>query len=110
LWFTAQGAMAVARLDAHTRQVEWIMGTGQSWTHMLVLAPDRQRLYATNVMAGTVSILELQPAPTPLLAQRPGPSFNPVPVWVHTVVPTERGAEGVDLSPDGKELWTVSSA
>ncbi len=96
LWFTAQGAMALARLDVATRQVEWIIGTGQSWTHMLVLAPNRERIYATNVLAGTLSIFELQPAPTP--------------IWVHTIVPTERGSEGVDLSPDGQELWTASSA
>jgi YVTN family beta-propeller protein len=102
--------MALARLDPATRQVEWIMGTGQSWTHMLVLAPNGERIYATNVMAGTVSIFELQPGPMPPLAQRPSPEFHPPPVWVHTVVPTERGSEGVDLSPDGQELWTASSA
>jgi YVTN family beta-propeller protein len=115
LWFTAQGAMAIARLDLPSRQVDWIMGTGQTWTHMLVLTPDLKHIYTTNVMSGSVSIFDLQPAPPPPFAPRPGaqtPNANPPPaplVWVHTLVPTERGAEGVDLSPDGKEIWTASS-
>lgn len=28
--------------------------------------------------------------------------------WVHTVVPTGPGTEGFDVSPDGRELWTVA--
>ncbi len=115
LWFTAQGAMAIARLDLASRQVDWIMGTGQSWTHMLVLTPDLKHIYTTNVMSGSVSVFDLQPAPASPYAPRPGaqtPGGNLPPpslVWVHTLVPTERGAEGVDLSPDGKEVWTASS-
>jgi len=114
LWFTAQGAMAIARLDLVSRRVDWVMGTGQSWTHMLVLTPDLKRIYATNVMSGSVSIFELEPAPMPPFAprsgaRRPAPNFRPPLVWVHTLVPTERGTEGVDLSPDGKEVWTASS-
>ena len=116
LWFTAQGAMAVARLDLVSGQVDWIMGTGQDWTHMLVLTSDLQHLYATNVRSGSVSILELQPAPlTPPPPAAPRANTQPPPrssslVWNHTLVPTERGTEGVDLSPDGKELWTASAA
>lgn len=116
LWFTAQGAMAIARLDLASRQVDWIMGTGQSWTHMLVVTPDLQHIYASNVMSGSVSVFDLQPAP-PLGPPPPGsgpqpgaaPAMLRPPVWVQTVVPTERGIEGIDLSPDGKEIWTASS-
>ncbi len=116
LWFTAQGAMAVARLDLASRQVDWIMGTGQDWTHMLVLTSDLRHLYATNVRSGSVSILELDPAslppppPAAPQASTPPPARSSSLVWGHTLVPTERGTEGVDLSPDGKELWMASSA
>jgi len=111
LWFTAQGAMAIARLDMASRQVDWIMGTGQSWTHMLVLTPDLKHIYTSNVRAGSVSLFDLQPAPVPPApAGAPRPPLGPPPQeWVHTVVPTERGTEGVDLSPDGREIWTASS-
>jgi YVTN family beta-propeller protein len=113
LWFTAQGAMAIARLDMESRQVDWIMGTGQTWTHMLVLTPDLQHIYTSNVRAGSVSLFDLQPAPIPPAfpsAPRPQAPGPPPQEWVHTVVPTERGTEGVDLSPDGQEIWTASSA
>jgi YVTN family beta-propeller protein len=111
LWFTAQGAMAIARLDMASRQVDWIMGTGQTWTHMLVVTPDLRHIYTSNVRAGSVSLFDLQPAPLPPApAGAPRPRTGPPPQeWVHTVVPTERGTEGVDLSPDGKEIWTASS-
>ena len=88
------------------------MGTGQSWTHMIVLTPDLKHLYTSNVRAGSVSLFDLQAAPLPPApagASRP-PAGPPPQEWVHTVVPTERGTEGVDLSPDGKEIWTASSA
>ena len=29
--------------------------------------------------------------------------------WIQTIVPTARGSEGFDVSPDGSELWTASS-
>jgi YVTN family beta-propeller protein len=110
LWFTAQGAMAIARLDMASRQVDWILGTGQAWTHMIVVTPDLKHIYTSNVRAGSVSLFDLQPAPLPPGAPRPLTSGAPPQEWVHTVVPTERGTEGVDLSPDGKEVWTASSA
>ncbi len=119
LWFTAQGAMAIARLDLASRQIDWIMGTGQSWTHMLVVTPDLQHIYTSNVMSGSVSLFDLQPAPAfpgpppPAAGRQGAPPPNAIPrppVWAQTVVPTERGTEGVDLSPDGKEIWTASSA
>ncbi len=114
LWLTAQGAMAIARLDLASRQTDWIMGTGQSWTHMLVLTPDLRHIYTTNVMSGTVSAFDLSPAPASPFGPGPGPRPANVSrpaslVWVHTLVPTERGTEGLDLSPDGKELWTAAS-
>ena len=29
--------------------------------------------------------------------------------WIHTVIPTAKGSEGFDVSPDGNELWTASA-
>ncbi len=58
VWFTAEGAKAVARFDPTTSSVDWIMGTGQNRTHMLYVTPDEKQIYTTNVSSGTVSILE----------------------------------------------------
>ena len=114
IWFTAQGAMALARLDSATRQIDWIMGTGQIWTHMLVVTPDLHHIYATNVRSGSVTLLDLQPAPPPPgMAPPPGapppPAAGSSTLWVPTLVPTEKGTEGFDLSPDGHEIWAAAS-
>jgi DNA-binding beta-propeller fold protein YncE len=108
LWFTAQGSMAIARFDLASRQVDWIMGTGQNRTHMLLLTPDLSHIYATNVEAGSLSIFDLQPGPA--LARTAVPEGNASPgVWIHTVVSTEPSSEGMGLSPDGKEVWTAAA-
>jgi YVTN family beta-propeller protein len=33
----------------------------------------------------------------------------PVVNWVQTVIPVGRGAEGFDISPDGKEIWAANA-
>lgn len=105
LWFTAEAAKAVGRYDPATRQVDWVLGTGQDRTHMLVVSPDGTRVVTTNVSAGTVSILEAGTA----RARGPGPGGPPRLEWAATVVPVGRGAEGVDVSPDGREAWVANA-
>src|ERR1700722_12215807 len=58
VWFTAEGAKAVATYDPVSAKVDWIMGTGQNRTHMLYVTPDEKQIYTTNVSSATVSILE----------------------------------------------------
>ena len=125
-WFTAEGSKSVGRYDPQTAKLDWSMGTGQDRTHMLYVTPDGKNIYTTNVNAGTVSILvnsimapQMPPGGNPPSgAQAPpvGPGGNPPPgggqqrtEWVQTVVPVSKGCEGFDVSPDGKELWTVSA-
>lgn len=109
LWFTAQGSKAIGWLDPQTGRVEWTMGTGQDTTHMIHVAPDGQHVYATNVGSGTVSVLEqklVMPAMPPTGVMPP--AAKPRMDWVQTLVPVGQGAEGFDVSPDGRELWTVT--
>lgn len=123
LWFTAEGSKAVARYDPETQTIEWCMGTGQDRTHMIYVTNDSKKIYTTNVASGTVSILVdtlMQPGPPPPLMQppiskKPGESRSMPPGgiprenWEQTIIPTATGAEGFDVSPDGKKLWTASS-
>jgi YVTN family beta-propeller protein len=109
VWFTAQGAMAVARFDPAAGKVDWIMGTGQDRTHMIYVAPEQKQIYATNVEAGTVSIFEYVLLPPPHGPNgKAFPGAKPRWDWVHTVVSTAKGDEGFDVLPDGRELWTTS--
>src|ERR1700719_787608 len=63
VWFTAEGAKAVATYDPVSAKVDWIMGTGQNRTHMLYVTPDGKQIYTTNVSSATVTILEKVPLP-----------------------------------------------
>ncbi|WP_317922152.1 hypothetical protein [Cupriavidus sp. TA19] len=111
LWFTAQGSKAVARLNPEAGKIEWIMGTGQDTTHMIHVSTDGKHVYATNVGSGTVSILDNQMVPPAMPPTGVMPAgAQPRMDWVQTLVPVGQGAEGFDVSPDGRELWTVTPA
>lgn len=105
-WFTAEGSKAIGRYDPATNKLDWSMGTGQDRTHMLYVAPGGKKIYTTNVSSGTVSIL----AETQIQPGRVGPpGAKPREDWIQTIIPTARGSEGFDVSPDGAELWTAAS-
>lgn len=109
LWFTAQGAKAVARYDPETRRVDWTIGTGQDVTHMIHVSQDARRISTTNVDSGTVSLLEFQELPQRIPPSGVVPAVaRPRMEWVQTLVPSEKGAEGFDVSPDGRELWAAT--
>jgi DNA-binding beta-propeller fold protein YncE len=106
VWFTAEGSKAVGRYDPATGKLDWCMGTGQDRTHMIFVTADEKKVYTTNVSSGTVSIL----ADTLIQPGRMGPpGAKPREDWTQTIIPTARGSEGFDVSPDGKELWTAAS-
>lgn len=108
LWFTAQGSKAVGRYNVKENFLEWSMGTGQNTTHLLHVTLDTEHFYTTNIDSGTVSIFDhvlLQPTvpPTGVLPPNAKPRWD----WVQSLIPVGKGAEGFDVSSDGKELWTV---
>lgn len=108
LWFTAQGSKAVAVYDINKNQTEQIFGTGQDFTHLLYVTPDGNRFYTTNVESGTVSIYEKKEIPPymPPTGVLP-PNAKSRLEWRQTLVDVGFGAEGFDISKDGKELWTA---
>jgi YVTN family beta-propeller protein len=106
VWFSAEGSKSVGRYDPSTGKVDWSMGTGQDRTHMIYVTNDAKRIYTTNVSSGTVSILVDTLIPPP--ANAPS-GARPREDWTQTVIPTARGSEGFDVSPDGRELWTASA-
>ncbi len=88
IYFTSEIARAIASYDPASQKVDWILGTGQDRTHMIYISGNG-RMYTTNIRSATVTIID--------------PNFD------ETVVPVGKGAEGFDLSPDGKELWTANA-
>ncbi|HEX4773559.1 MAG TPA: YncE family protein [Bryobacteraceae bacterium] len=121
-WFTAEGAKAIASYDPASHAVDWILGTGQNRTHMIIVSEDMKQIFTTNVSSGTVSIIEktMQTGFGPPPPGGPGAGGPPPPPrrgswgppggdWNETVVPVGRGAEGFDISPDAKELWAANA-
>ena len=94
LYFTAELNKLVGRYDPASNQVDWLMGTGQNTTHMVIVMPDLSRMFTANISSNSISIFE--------------PVQNGA-NWNQTVVGVGKGPEAVDLSPDGKELWTAHS-
>ena len=119
IWFTAEGAKAIATYDPATGKIDWIMGTGQNRTHMIYVVPGQKQIYTTNVSSATVSILELVTLPPmgPPPGMHPPSGASPPPPgagqprtdWNQTVIPVGKGDEGFDVSPDGRELWTANA-
>lgn len=92
LYFSAETNRAIARYDTVTNKIDWIMGTGQNGSHMVVVSPDQKKLYTANIGSDSVTVFNFtQTAP-------PGPSQI-------VQIPVGKQPEAIDLSPDGKEVW-----
>ena len=128
LYFTAETNKVIGRYDPATQRVDWILGTGQDRTHMIVVSKNLDQIVTSNVSSGTISIIEQisRPnggfGPPPDGAHRPGApaggippeGFGPPPggprlSWKVTNVQAGKGAEGFDVSPDGKEIWAANA-
>jgi len=115
LYFTAETNKVFGRYDLATQTIDWVMGTGQDRTHMVIARAGSDRVFTSNVMSGTISIIESVDAPMP-----PGPppgapaGAGPPPggahkTWKVTNVASGRGSEGFDLSPDGATIWAANA-
>jgi YVTN family beta-propeller protein len=93
VYFTAEGSKAIGRYDPAANRVDWMLGTGQDGTHMVAVNKDHNVIFTSNIGSGTISIF-----------QRAGADD-----WRQTVVRVGAGAEGFDVSPDGKELWAANA-
>jgi DNA-binding beta-propeller fold protein YncE len=94
VYFTAEVNKLIGRYDPAANQVDWLMGTGQNSTHMVMVSPHLDRIFTANIGSDSITILER------------GADAS---AWNETVVPVGKGPEGFDISPDGKELWAAHS-
>jgi len=138
LYFTAETNKVIGRYDPRTQTVDWVLGTGQDRTHMLVVNESLDRIITSNVSSGTISIIELVSPPIGAFGPPPGnppgntfvagsppatggptpggpppgrgsPPGGPRKTWRVTNVAAGRGAEGFDVSPDGQEIWAANA-
>jgi YVTN family beta-propeller protein len=93
-WFTAEKSKKIARYDPVTNQVDWTHDIGAERTHMLVIAREGHTIYTSNVNSNTV---------TAVIANTDRSQ------WTNTPIPAGMGPEGIDISPDGLEVWAANS-
>ncbi|HEY0156644.1 MAG TPA: cytochrome D1 domain-containing protein [Thermoanaerobaculia bacterium] len=93
VWFTADGSNQVGRYDPATGLIDWIASTTQAGGHMLAVRADGTAVYTANIGSGTASIIDAGGGST---------------ATARKIVPAVPGAEGIALSPDGRELWIGS--
>ena len=96
VYFTAEANKAIGRLDATGKQVEWLLGTGQNATHMVIVSKDTRRIFTSNIASDTITIID---------SESGGGSGG----WNETQVHVGKGPEGFDVSPNGKEVWAANS-
>jgi YVTN family beta-propeller protein len=94
VYFTAEANKIIGRYDPASNQVDWLLGTGQNVTHMIVLSKDLKTIFTSNIGSDTICMIE------------PGGGRSG---WNVTPIPVGKGPEGFDVSPDGKEVWAANS-
>ena len=103
VWFTAEAAKAIGSYDPAAKKVDWVLGTGQNRTHMIFVSEDLKRIVTSNVSSATMTLIEKS------VGGGRGPGGPAQGDWDETVVAVGRGAEGFDVSPDGKEIWAANA-
>jgi YVTN family beta-propeller protein len=93
VYFTAETNRLIARYDPVADKVDWLFGTGQATTHMLVANADASLIFTANIGSNSISAIERVPGPAG---------------WSETVIPVGKGPEGIDWSPDGQQVWAAT--
>lgn len=93
LYFTAEDSRRVGRYDSKAQSVDWTFDTQQERTHMVLASRDGAKLFASNMDSNSISVIER------------GADDQ----WQQTLIKVGAGPEALDLSPDGRELWTAHS-
>lgn len=88
LYVTAELNDAVYVVDPVKQKVVAEVPTGAAESHMFVISPDGRRAYATNVSAGSVSVLDL-------VSHR-----------LLETIAVAKHIQRISISPDGRHLYT----
>jgi DNA-binding beta-propeller fold protein YncE len=89
---TVEGSQAIILVDISAGKVEKAIKTPGLPCHMVVPTPDGRRAFATSIQLGSLVVLDLEKG------------------VMTKAIATGKGAEGFDISPDGKEIWVGNRA
>lgn len=93
VYFTSEASKRIARFDPASQRVDGQFETGQEGTHMVLASRDGTKLFASNIGSNSIGLI----------------ARDATGEWQQTLVPVGAGPEGLDESPDGKQLWTAHS-
>ena len=96
LYFKSETNRVIARYDPVANKIDWLMGTGQNASHMIAVSADQKKFYTANIASDTITAFDFQSVP---------PAGSRI-----THIPVGKQPEAIDLSPDGKEVWTGLNA
>jgi len=123
VWFTAEREKLIGRIDPRTKLVDWLLGTGQTGTHMLWVSPDASQIVTVNVGSGSMDLFQRNPiSPTADQGGPPSkaggvvthaPSTTPIPDWSQAIVKVGGLPEGFDVIPDSnghaQTVWAANA-
>ena len=89
---TAEANKSLLIVDIKTGAVIAAVTTDQNVSHMVVLARRSGKAFIANIGSGSVTVIDLK-------------SHQKI-----TDIQTGAGAEGIDISPDQKEVWVTNRA
>lgn len=95
IYITAEGSKVVARYNVKTGEIDATYGTGAETTHMVLVTAGEKKVYTANMGSNNVSVLDFS-------------ASSQKPVLKH--IPTGKGPEGMDFSPDHKQIWVADRA
>ena len=78
-------------VDIETGIIEKKIRTQQVLSHLLVLHPNKPMAFVTNINSSSVSVIDL--------------NLNKV----IKIIPCGLGTEGIDITPDGAEIWVTNN-
>ena len=87
---TTESSASLLIVDVDRGVVERVIDVGEGTGHMVALSPDAKTAYVTKINAGTLSRVDLVSG-----------------LKTHERA-AGKGAEGVAVSPDGKEVWVAN--
>jgi len=93
IYFTAEVNKLIGRYDPQSNAADWLMGTGQNGTHMLVVNKDESKIFTANIGSDSMTAFDRSP------------NGN----WNATAIAVGKGPEGITLSPDEKQVWAAHS-
>jgi YVTN family beta-propeller protein len=88
LWMTAETPPMLLEIDVATGKILRSWETHQERTHLIVVMPDEKKIYLTNTISGTLTVLNRETGGQKVIATGPR-------------------SEGICMSPDGREVWVA---